>query len=160
VARGDEGACCREGPAVGVVIRTGKLVIDVDTRVVELDDPTVHLTGTECLILELLSLHKGTRVTKETLFNHFYREDDEPEMKIIDAFIRNLGKKLAQTDQGKYHIVRLSGAAVMRCAIPNVGRPYYPDGAGACIAASLTSSFRYSSCSTGFSFSSMIVECA
>jgi two-component system, cell cycle response regulator CtrA len=93
----------------GTVIRTGKLVVDVDTRVVELDDEAVRLTGTECLILELLSLHKDTTVTKEMFLNHLYGEGDEPEMKIIDVFVCKLRKKLAQADRGKHYIETIWG---------------------------------------------------
>src|SRR6202023_4363777 len=41
-------------------IRTGTLVVNLDTRVVSVDDQPVHLTGKEYGILELLSLRKGT----------------------------------------------------------------------------------------------------
>ena len=41
-------------------IRTGKLVVNLDTRVVSVDDQPVYLTAKEYGILELLSLRKGT----------------------------------------------------------------------------------------------------
>jgi DNA-binding response OmpR family regulator len=44
----------------GSAIRTGKLVVNLDTRVVSVDDLPVRLTGMEYGILELLSLRKGT----------------------------------------------------------------------------------------------------
>jgi two-component system, cell cycle response regulator CtrA len=61
-------------------IRTGKLVVNLDTRVVSVDDKPVHLTGKEYGILELLSLHKGTTMTKEMFLNHLYGGMDEPEL--------------------------------------------------------------------------------
>ena len=54
------------------VIRTGKLVVNLDTRIVSVDDRAVHLTGKEYGLLELLSLHKGTVVTKEMSLKHLY----------------------------------------------------------------------------------------
>jgi two-component system cell cycle response regulator CtrA len=39
-------------------IRTGKLVANLDERVVSVDDQPVHLTGKEYGILELLSLRR------------------------------------------------------------------------------------------------------
>ena len=45
-------------------IRTGRLVVNLNTRVVSVDDQPVHLTGKEYGILELLSLRKGTTLTK------------------------------------------------------------------------------------------------
>ncbi|MEO1708113.1 MAG: winged helix-turn-helix domain-containing protein, partial [Pseudomonadota bacterium] len=44
--------------------------------------------------LELLSLRKGTTLTKEMFLNHLYGGMDEPELKIIDVFICKLRKKL------------------------------------------------------------------
>ena len=46
-------------------IRTGEFVVNLDTRVVSVDNRPVHLTGKEYSILELLSLRKGTILTKE-----------------------------------------------------------------------------------------------
>jgi hypothetical protein len=55
----------------------------------------VHLTGKEYAMLELLSLRKGTTLTKEMFLNHLYGGMDEPELKIIDVFICKLRKKLS-----------------------------------------------------------------
>jgi hypothetical protein len=46
-------------------------------------------------ILELLSLRKGTTLTKEMFLNHLYGGIDEPELKIIDVFVCKLRKKLS-----------------------------------------------------------------
>ena len=54
------------------MIRTGKLIVNLDTRIVSVDDQPVHLTGKEYGILELLSLRKGTTLTKEMFLNHLY----------------------------------------------------------------------------------------
>jgi DNA-binding response OmpR family regulator len=77
-------------------IRTGKVVVDLDTRIVSVDDQAVHLTGKEYGLLELLSLHKGAVVTKEMFLEHLYGETNEPELKIIDVFVCCLRKKLAR----------------------------------------------------------------
>ena len=47
------------------VIRTGKLPVNLDAKTVEVDGARVHLTGKEYAMLELLSLRKGTTLTKE-----------------------------------------------------------------------------------------------
>jgi hypothetical protein len=47
--------------------RTNKLVVNLDTGVVFIDDQPVHLTGKEYAILELLTLRTGTIVTREML---------------------------------------------------------------------------------------------
>jgi len=91
------------------VIRTGKLTVNLDTRTVECGDSPVHLTGKEYGILELLSLRKGTTLTKEMFLNHLYGGMDEPELKIIDVFICKLRKKLATATGGANYIETVWG---------------------------------------------------
>ena len=73
----------------------GALQLNLDSREVLVNNRTVHLTGKEYAILELLVLRKGMILTKEAFLNHLYGGMDEPEMKIIDVFICKLRKKLA-----------------------------------------------------------------
>src|SRR6202140_2045267 len=91
------------------VIRTGKLLVNLDSRVVEVDGQPLHLTGKEYGILELLSLRKGTTLTKEMFLNHLYGGMDEPELKIIDVFICKLRKKLANASEGRNFIETVWG---------------------------------------------------
>ena len=67
------------------IISTGRLAVNLDARIVEVDGQSVHLTGKEYGILELLSLRKGTTLTKAMFLNHLYGGMDEPELKIIDG---------------------------------------------------------------------------
>ena len=69
----------------------------------------VHLTGKEYQMLELLSLRKGTTLTKEMFLNHLYGGMDEPELKIIDVFICKLRKKLANASDGRNYIETVWG---------------------------------------------------
>jgi two-component system, cell cycle response regulator CtrA len=91
------------------VIRTGRLTVNLDTRTVEVDTLPLHLTGKEYGILELLSLRKGTTLTKEMFLNHLYGGMDEPELKIIDVFVCKLRKKLAAATQGDNYIETVWG---------------------------------------------------
>jgi two-component system, cell cycle response regulator CtrA len=91
------------------VIRTGRLIVNLDTRTVEVDGQPLHLTGKEYGILELLSLRKGTTLTKEMFLNHLYGGMDEPELKIIDVFICKLRKKLATATNGDNYIETVWG---------------------------------------------------
>ena len=91
------------------LIRTGRLVVNVDARVVSVDDQPVRLTGKEYGILELLSLRKGTTLTKEMFLNHLYGGIKEPELKIIDVFICKLRKKLKQATGGSHYIETVWG---------------------------------------------------
>ncbi|MEQ9642718.1 MAG: response regulator transcription factor [Alphaproteobacteria bacterium] len=91
------------------VIRTGKLTVNLDTRSVEVENSRLHLTGKEYSMLELLSLRKGTTLTKEMFLNHLYGGMDEPELKIIDVFICKLRKKLAAATGGEHYIETVWG---------------------------------------------------
>src|SRR6266481_9615003 len=97
-------------------IRTGKLVVNLDTRVVSVDDQPVHLTGKEYGILELLSLRKGKTLTKEMIFDHLYGGMDEPELKIIDVFVCKLRKNLPRRP-AEVITSRQCGAAAMSFGI-------------------------------------------
>jgi two-component system, cell cycle response regulator CtrA len=91
------------------VIRTGKLSVNLDARTVEVESQPLHLTGKEYGILELLSLRKGTTLTKEMFLNHLYGGMDEPELKIIDVFVCKLRKKLAAATGGDNYIETVWG---------------------------------------------------
>ena len=90
-------------------IQTGKLKVNLDARTVEVDSQPLHLTGKEYGILELLSLRKGTTLTKEMFLNHLYGGMDEPELKIIDVFVCKLRKKLAAACGGSNYIETVWG---------------------------------------------------
>ena len=91
------------------VIRTGKLSVNLDTKSVEVEGQRLHLTGKEYAMLELLSLRKGTTLTKEMFLNHLYGGMDEPELKIIDVFICKLRKKLTAATAGDNYIETVWG---------------------------------------------------
>jgi DNA-binding winged helix-turn-helix (wHTH) protein len=109
-------------------IQTGRLLVNLNTRVVSVEDQPVHLTGKEYGVLELLSLHKGTILTKEMFLDHLYGGMDKPEIKIIDVFVCKLRKKLAHATGGKHYIETVWGRgyalrdpAPMAAATPVVG---------------------------------------
>ena len=91
------------------VIQTSDLVVNLDTKTVEVNGARVHLTGKEYQMLELLSLRKGTTLNKEMFLNHLYGGIDEPEIKIIDVFICKLRKKLAGASNCKDYIETVWG---------------------------------------------------
>jgi two-component system cell cycle response regulator CtrA len=91
------------------VIEIGELSVNLNTKTVEVHGQRVHLTGKEYQILELLSLRKGTPVTKEMFLNNLYGGMDEPELKVIDVFICKLRKKLQLATGGKHYIETVWG---------------------------------------------------
>jgi len=91
------------------IIKTGRIAVNLDAKTVDVSGNTVHLTGKEYQMLELLSLRKGTTLTKEMFLNHLYGGMDEPELKIIDVFICKLRKKLAEATSGENYIETVCG---------------------------------------------------
>lgn len=91
------------------VIKTGDVEIDIDTQTVTVKGKTLHLTGKEYGIMELLSLRKGATLNKDQFLNHLYGGIDEPELKIIDVFICKLRKKLEKASGGKNYIETVWG---------------------------------------------------
>ncbi|MBO9445118.1 response regulator transcription factor CtrA [Ruegeria sp. R14_0] len=91
------------------VIHTGRVAVNLDAKTVEVEGKAVHLTGKEYQMLELLSLRKGTTLTKEMFLNHLYGGMDEPELKIIDVFICKLRKKLSNATGGENYIETVWG---------------------------------------------------
>lgn len=91
------------------VIHTGKLAVNLDSKTVEVNGARVHLTGKEYAMLELLSLRKGTTLTKDMFLNHLYGGIDEPELKIIDVFICKIRKKLTSACGGENYIETVWG---------------------------------------------------
>lgn len=90
-------------------IVTGRVSVNLDSRTVDVDDKPLHLTGKEYGIMELLSLRKGTTLTKEMFLNHLYNGMDEPEVKIIDVFVCKLRKKIEKMTDGENYIETVWG---------------------------------------------------
>lgn len=109
------------------VIRTGKVNVNLDAKTVDVGGKTVHLTGKEYQMLELLSLRKGTTLTKEMFLNHLYGGMDEPELKIIDVFVCKLRKKLTAATGGDNYIETVWGRGyVLRDPAPVEDAPPEP----------------------------------
>jgi two-component system, cell cycle response regulator CtrA len=105
------------------VIRTGKLTVNLDNRTVEVEGKPLHLTAKEYGILELLSLRKGTTLTKEMFLDHLYGGRDDPQI----SCARSSRRRPTVTTTS-----RRCGAAAMCCAIrrpkPHRARWLTPDG--------------------------------
>jgi len=91
------------------MVTVGGLSVDLAERTVSVDGTPVHLTGKEFGVLELLTLRKGTTLTKDMFLNHLYGGIDEPELKIIDVFVCKVRKKLATASGGENYIATVWG---------------------------------------------------
>lgn len=93
----------------GSAIRTGKLLVDLDSRTATIGDQRLHISPKEYAILELLSLRKGMTLTKEFLLHELYAGTDEPDLRIIDVFVCKLRRKLAKSTGGEHYIETVRG---------------------------------------------------
>ena len=91
------------------IIKTGSIVVNIDAKTVEVGDRRLNLTIKEYQMLELMSLRKGSTLTKGAFLNHLYGGMDEPEFKIIDVFVCKLRKKLVAATGGKHFIETVWG---------------------------------------------------
>jgi len=92
-----------------LVMRIGKLAVNLTAKTADFDGALLPLTGKEYAILELLTLRKGTTLTKEMFLSHLYGGTDEPDAKIIDVFVCKLRKKLAEVSGGATYIETVWG---------------------------------------------------
>lgn len=104
-------------------IKTGSIAVNLDAKTVEVEGRGVHLTGKEYQMLELLSLRKGTTLTKEMFLDHLYGGMDEPELKIIDVFICKSRQKLSEATGGENFLESVWGRGyVLRDAEAQSGK--------------------------------------
>jgi two-component system response regulator PhoP len=72
----------------------GPICLDTTARSLTVSEQTVDLTAYEYKVLEYLILHAGEVVSKTTLAEHLYSEDEERDSNVIEVFIRRLRSKL------------------------------------------------------------------
>lgn len=76
------------------VIEIGELVINTAARRVTRAGHAVELTAREYALVEFLALHRGEVVTRTTLYEHLFDEDDNTLSNLLDVHVSNLRKKL------------------------------------------------------------------
>jgi two-component system OmpR family response regulator len=76
------------------VIEIGDVKIDIAARTVVHAGEAVPLTAREYALLEFLALHRGEVVTRTTLYEHLFDEDDSTLSNLLDVHVSNLRKKL------------------------------------------------------------------
>jgi len=75
-------------------IEIGEVTIDTAARSVKRDGDEVPLTAREYSLLEYLALHRGEVVSRTTLYEHLFDEDDSTLSNLLDVHVSNLRKKL------------------------------------------------------------------
>ena len=76
------------------VIEIGNVVMDTAARHVTLCGNPVALTAREYALVEFLALHRGETVTRSTLYEHLFDEDENTLSNLLDVHVSNLRKKL------------------------------------------------------------------
>ena len=80
------------------------MVINLNRRIVEMNNRPLPLTAMEYAILELLSLHKGATVTREMLIDHLYGRTDKDKASSLRVLLSNLRRKIAQATGNDHYI--------------------------------------------------------
>jgi len=75
-------------------LEIGRVVIDTAARTVAQDARLVEITAREYALLEYLALHRGEVVTRATLYEHLFGDDDDTLSNLLDVHVSNLRKKL------------------------------------------------------------------
>ncbi len=84
----------RSGGWTQSLLECGPIALDTTAKNVSLSGKPVELTAYEYRVLEYLVLHAGEVVSKSTLTEHLYNEDDERDSNVIEVFVRRLRTKL------------------------------------------------------------------
>lgn len=75
-------------------IEIGNVRVDLNSRRVTRAGEDVELTARQFALLEYLALHRGTVITRTTLYEHLFDENDSSLSNLLDVYVSNLRKKL------------------------------------------------------------------
>jgi two-component system OmpR family response regulator len=75
-------------------LEIGEVIVDMTARSVTLRGEPISLTAREYALLEFLALHRGKLVTRTTLYEHLFDENDNTLSNLLDVHVSNLRKKL------------------------------------------------------------------
>ncbi len=75
-------------------IELGDVQLDTAARTVTLAGQPVVITAGEYTVLEYLARHRGEVITRTTLYEHLYGDDDSTLSNVVDVHVFNLRKKL------------------------------------------------------------------
>lgn len=76
------------------VLEIGSVTIDTAAKVVRNGAEAIPLTAREYALLEYLALHRGEVVSRTTLYEHLFDEEDSTLSNLLDVHVSNLRKKL------------------------------------------------------------------
>ena len=83
------------GQAVSI-IKIGDIQVDTVGKTVIRDEELVALTPMEYALVELLSLHRQKLVSRTSIYDHLFDEDDDSLSNLVDVHVSNIRKKLGR----------------------------------------------------------------
>jgi two-component system OmpR family response regulator len=90
----------------------GDIHLDTAARRVTRTGRDVALTAKEYALLEYLALHRGTVVSRSTLYEHLYDHTEDTLSNVIDVYVANLRRKLGaeivRTRRGQGYVIESS----------------------------------------------------
>jgi two-component system OmpR family response regulator len=99
----------RASPDPAPTLAVGDVTIDTASRQVQRAGRLVDLTAREYAILEFLVRRRGMLVTRTTIREHIYAEDDDVFSNVVDVHIaglrRKLGHEVIQTRRGHGYVI-------------------------------------------------------
>ena len=91
------------------VIEIGDVRIDTIMKAVTRDDELVALTPMEYALVELLALHRQKLVSRTTIYDHLFDEEDDSLSNLVDVHVSNIRKKLGRdfitTRRGQGYVI-------------------------------------------------------
>lgn len=81
------------------VLQFGALTLDTAAQSVKVRDAVVDLTAYEYRLLEYLMLHAGEVISKTTLTEHLYAEDEDRDSNVLEVLVGRLRRKLDPDNQ-------------------------------------------------------------
>jgi two-component system, OmpR family, response regulator len=95
------------------VIRIGDVAVDTARRLVARDNVDVPLTAREYALVELLALHRGKLITRTTIYEQLFGDDDDTLSNVVEVHVshirKKLGKDFIQTRRGQGYQIDTSG---------------------------------------------------
>jgi two-component system OmpR family response regulator len=84
----------RAAGQANATLEIGPLTLNTAAREAEVSGKQVFLTAREYALLEYLALHRGEVVTRTTLYEHLFDEEDNTLSNLLDVHVSNLRRKL------------------------------------------------------------------
>ena len=90
-------------------LQIGEALIDTAAKKILLGSEEVPLTAREYALVEFLALHRGEVISRTTLYEHLFDENDSTFSNLLDVHVSNVRKKLGpdfiQTRRGLGYII-------------------------------------------------------